>query len=316
MKQTIRALLLVATATIAFQAYAAEKKDPAATGTTEKSADTKDYTIIKIGSEEIKNSDVLATWKGLFPNGSAPDFSGFDENVRQNVLRGLVSEHLIYAEAVKAGVDKDPEVKKRIAAVEKQVVMQNFIEAKSKTLVTDEQLHAAYAEKQAAAKGQEEVKASHILVATEEEAKKLSAEIKKGADFEKLAKDNSTDKGSSTKGGELGWFSKDKMVPEFADAAFKLKKGEVSDPIKSEFGWHIIKVEDRRPLQIASFDEMKEQLRGAIANKAVQSYVESLIKSANVKYYGPDGKEKTLSLSLNPPEEKGTKLKMKPAADQ
>jgi peptidyl-prolyl cis-trans isomerase C len=328
MKQTFRALLLTATAMFSLPAYAAEEEKPVAPAAApavvlekpvapvavvaEKLADnSKDFTIIKMGAEEIKNSDVISTWKGLFPGGAAPDFNGFDENVRQNVLRGLVSEKLIYAEAVKAGVDKDPEVKKRIATVEKQVIMQNFMESKAKTLVTDDQLRAVYNTKLAAAKGQEELKARHILVASEDEAKKLSAQIKKGGDFEKIAKEKSTDKGSGANGGELGWFTKEKMVPEFADAAYKLKKGEVSEPVKSEFGWHVIKLDDRRQLQIASFDEMKEMMKSELANKAVQGYVEGLLKGANVKYFGADGKEKPLALTLLPP-----KAEDKPAAAQ
>src|SRR5207248_412715 len=146
-------------------------------------AASKDFTIIKLGSDgDIKNSEVVDVWKGLFPGGSAPDFNTFDENIRQNVLRGIISERLIYNES------------------------------------------------------------------------------DKGADFEKIAKEKSTDKGSGANGGELGWFTKDKMVPAFADAAFKLKKGEISEPVKSDFGWHVIQVEDRRPLQIASYDDMKESL--------------------------------------------------------
>ena len=311
MNSTLRALLMVATATFAYSALpalAAEVAAPAAEAASpaEKPATSnKDFTIIKLGAEEVKNSDVIETWKGLFPGGAAPDFNSFDENIRQNVLRGLVSERLIYSEAVKAGVDKDAEVKKRIVAVEKQVIMQAFMENKAKDLVTDEQLRSAYAEKVAAVKGQEEVKARHILIESEEEAKKLSAQIKKGGDFEKLAKEKSTDKGSGANGGELGWFTKEKMVAEFAEAAYKLKKGEVSEPVKSEFGWHIIQVEDRRPLQIASFEDMKESLRGGLANKAVQGYVESLLKKADIKYYGADGKEKPFSTSLTPPAGKG-----------
>jgi len=317
MRLPVCALLLAAAFTS--PAFAAEdEKAPAADeAAAAKPADNgKDFTVIKLGNEDIKNSDVLDTWKGLFPGGAAPDFNGFDENIRQNVLRGIVSEHLIYGEAVKAGFDKDPEVKKRIAAVERQVIMQGFMENKAKSLITDDQLKAAYAEKVAATKGQEEIKARHILVPTEDEAKKLYAQIKKGGDFEKLAKEKSTDKGSGANGGELGWFTKDKMVPEFADAAFKLKKGDISEPVKSEFGWHIIKVEDRRPVQIASFDEMKESLRGALANKAVQTYVEGLLKKASIKYYGPDGKEKPFSTSLAQPAAKGDKADDKKANEK
>ena len=310
----MKQLLLAACATFALTAfmaapvavYAAEDEDSTPDKVAEKpvaekpATPQKDYTIIKVGNDDIKNSEVLESWKNLFPGGSAPDFNSFDENIRQNVLRGLVSERLLYNEAVKSGFDKDPEVKKRIALLEKQVIMQSFMESKAKNLISDEDLKAAYAEKVAAAKGQEEVKARHILVPTEEDAKKLSEQIKKGADFEKLAKEKSSDKGSGANGGELGWFTKDKMVPEFAEAAFKLKKGDVSEPVKSEFGWHIIKIEDRRPLQIASFDDMKESLKGELANKAVQKYIEGLLKKSDIKYYSADGKEKPFSTSLTP----------------
>lgn len=304
MKQSFRALMLSACAALVSVApvtsFAAEEAATAAVAAEKPAEPQKDYTIIKIGSEELKNSEVLESWKNLFPGGSAPDFNSFDENIRQNVLRGLVSERLIYNEAVKSGFDKDAEVKKRIAVLEKQVVMQSFMENKAKSLISDEELKAAYAEKVAAAKGQEEVKARHILVSSEDEAKKISEQIKKGGEFEKIAKEKSSDKGSGANGGELGWFTKEKMVPEFAEAAFKLKKGDVSEPVKSEFGWHVIKVEDRRQLQIASFDDMKEILKGEMANKSVQKYVESLLKKSDIKYFAADGKEKPFSTSLAP----------------
>src|SRR5690242_8007178 len=163
MTARIRVLLLAATALTAFPALAEDAADAKPPVAAKPSEPTRDYTIIKMGNDEIKNSEVVDVWKGLFPGGSAPDFNSFDENIRQNVLRGLVSEKLIYSEAIKAGYDKDPEVKKRIAAMEKQVVMQSFMEKKAKDLVNDDRLRAAYAEKVAAAKGQEEVKAKHIL---------------------------------------------------------------------------------------------------------------------------------------------------------
>ncbi len=307
---SLRLLLLAAAAATSFTAWAqteseeGEVAEPAAA--VEKPAApaaapaSRDYTVIRMNSDEIKNSEVIEIWNGLFPGGAAPDFNSFDESIRQNVLRGIVSERLIHAEALKEGYDKNPEVQKRLAAMQKQVVMQAFMEQKAKDLVTDDQLRKAYADKVSATKGQEEVKARHILVSSEEEGKKLHEQLKKGADFEKLAKEKSTDKGSGSMGGELGWFSKEKMVPEFADAAFKLKKGEISEPVKSEFGWHIIKLEDRRPVQMPSFEEAKEGLRNELANKAVQAYVENLLKQADVKYYDASGKQKPFSSSLTP----------------
>jgi peptidyl-prolyl cis-trans isomerase C len=299
MNLTFRAFLLITATIFATPAFAEDAKPVDA---------IKDFVILKVGNEEIKNSEVLDVWKGLFPGGSAPDFSTFDENIRQNVLRGLVSEKLIYQEAVKAGVDKSDEVKRRLAGLEKQVVMQTYMEQKAKTLVGDADLKAAYNKKVAEMKSEEEVKARHILLTSEEEAKKVSEELKKGGDFDKVAKEKSTDKASGANGGDLGWFTKDRMVPEFADAAFKLKKGEISAPVKSAFGWHVIKLEDRRPVKVASFDEMKDGLKGDVTNKAVQTYVESLLKSADVKYFDASGKEKefprTAQMKTEKPEEK------------
>ncbi len=327
MKMTIHTSILLAATMFGFSAFAEEPKAPSdakpsadkalaaasaanttaatpnTTSTASTAKDPKDYVVIKIDGDDIRNSEVQEIWKGLFQGSTPPDFSSFDETIRQNVLRGLISERLIYKEATKAGFDKNEEVKKRIESLQKQLIMQAFMESKSKAMVTDEQIKAAYDEKAAANKGQEEVKARHILVATEAEAKKITEELKKGGDFEKIAKEKSTDKASGTNGGDLGWFTKDKMVPEFADAAFKLKKGEVSAPIKTAFGWHIVKLEDRRPLQMASLEESKEMLKAELTNKAVQTYVEGLLKASSIKYFDETGKEKEFSRTLAAPKD-------------
>jgi peptidyl-prolyl cis-trans isomerase C len=292
MKLMLRALVM--TTAILTSAAALAQEAPAA------NTSPKDYTILKLGNESIQNSEVLEIWRNLFPNGSAPDFANFDENIRLNVLRGIVSERLIYQQAVKDGYEKSEEVKKRLAALEKQVVMQTFMENKARDLVSDADLRKSYDEKVAELKGVEEVKARHILVATEEEAKDIAKQLKKGSDFEKIAEDKSTDKGSGKEGGDLGWFTKDKMVPEFAEAAFNLKKGDISEPVKSAFGWHIIKVEDRRAVKIPAYEEMKDSLVAELSNKAVQAYVENMLKAADIKYYSADGKTKDFPRTLVP----------------
>ncbi len=268
----------------------------------------KDYTVINVDGDDIKYSDVMDVWKSLFQSPVVPNFATFDENIKQNVIRGLVSERLIYKEALKDGYDKSDDIKKRLESLKKQLIIQSYIESKAKTMVTDDQVKALYDEKVAASKGQEELKARHILVSSEDEAKKLYESLKKGGDFEKIAKEKSTDKGSGANGGDLGWFTKDKMVPEFFDAANKLKKGEVSAPVKSSFGWHIIKLEDRRPAKMQTFAEMKESLKSELTNKAIQTYVEGLLKSANIKYYDENGKEKDFARTLT-----ATKVESKPA---
>lgn len=326
MKLTLHTGLLLALISLALPATAQDAKPDSDKATEAKKADakttetkpaaeakstvSKDYTVINLDGEDIKNSDVQEVWKGLFQGGAVPDFATFDENIRQNVLRGLVSERLIYKEAVKNGFDKTDDIKKRLENLQKQLIIQAYIENKAKSLITDEQVKALYDEKAAASKGQEELKARHILVATEADAKKLSAELKKGGDFEKVAKEKSTDKGSGVNGGDLGWFTKDKMVPEFFDAANKLKKGEVSEPVKSSFGWHVIKLEDRRAVKMPSLADSKEALKGELTNKAIQAYVENLLKNASIKYYDENGKEKDFAKTLGAP-----KAEAKPSDD-
>src|SRR5262249_42454046 len=135
MKTTLRALLLATAVFAAFPAFAEDTTPDAAKEAAAKpSGPVKDFPILKVGSEDVKNSEVMDVWKNLFPGNAPPDFATFDEKIRQNVLRGVASELLIYQEAVKAGTTTDPDVKKRIAQVDKQVVMQSFMEKKAKEL--------------------------------------------------------------------------------------------------------------------------------------------------------------------------------------
>ena len=107
---------------------------------------------------------------------------------------------------------------------------------------------------------EKEVHARHILVEKEDEAKAILADLKKGGDFAAIAKEKSKDPGSKENGGDLGYFAKDQMVPEFAEAAFKLDKGQLSDPVKTQFGWHVLKVEDKRNRPVPEFDKVKDQV--------------------------------------------------------
>jgi peptidyl-prolyl cis-trans isomerase C len=129
---------------------------------------------------------------------------------------------------------------------------------------------------------EEEVHARHILVPTEDEAKAIEAELKKGADFATLAKEKSKDPGAAD-GGDLGYFTKDQMVAEFSDVAFKLDKGQVSDPVKTQFGWHIIKVEDKRTKPTPTFDEVKSQISTYVAHRAQAELVDKLRKTATIE---------------------------------
>jgi peptidyl-prolyl cis-trans isomerase C len=131
--------------------------------------------------------------------------------------------------------------------------------------------------------GEQEVRAHHILVESEDEAKAVLAELKKGTDFEALAKLKSKDPGAQAEGGDLGYFTKDQMVPEFAETAFKLDKGQLSDPVKSQFGWHIIRVDDKRERPIPPFDQVKDQVQTFVSRKAQADVITKLRQTAKIE---------------------------------
>jgi peptidyl-prolyl cis-trans isomerase C len=287
---------------IAMPVYANEAvKEPAKTAEAPKPTETAkpDYVIMKVGDISVKKSEVDNVWKSIFPGGNPPAFDGFDEKIKENVLRGIASEYVISKEADKAGVKESAEVKERIANAQKQIIIQEFLKIKTKELVTDEKVKAIYDEK--VKNAGEEANAKHILVKTEAEAKDLAAKIKKGSKFEDLAKEKSEDKSNSPNGGDLGWFTADKMVPEFSKAAFALKKGEVSAPVKSDFGWHLIKLEDRRKEVIAPFEQLKEQLKQEAGSKTVSEYVNGLMKEVKISVMDEKGVAKEISSTAPAP---------------
>ena len=152
----------------------------------------------------------------------------------------------------------------------------------TKAALTEEALQQTYNEAVKSAGGQEEVRARHILVDNEDEARAILDQIKGGSDFAMLAKEKSKDPGSA-EGGDLGYFTKDQMVPQFADVAFKMYPGQLSNPVKTQFGWHIIKVEDKRTKQPPEFEKVKDQIETYLARKAQTEYVAKLRQNAKIE---------------------------------
>jgi peptidyl-prolyl cis-trans isomerase C len=175
-----------------------------------------------------------------------------------------------------------PDVKHRIDIERNKVLMESLLQSTGQAAVTDEAMHKVYDDAVKQMPPEQEVHARHILVATEDEAKDIEAQLKKGADFATLAKEKSKDPGAAD-GGDLGYFTKDQMVPEFAEAAFKLDKGQISDPVKTQFGWHIIEVEDKRIKPTPTFDEVKSQLETYVEHRAQADLVQKLRSAANIE---------------------------------
>ena len=206
------------------------------------------------------------------------------------LLDRMVDSKLVEQDGRKNKVTDDPAFKKRLAFVEDQVVQDFWLQKQIAEKLTPERMKQAYDEKVKNMPAEDEVHARHILVATEPEAKAIIAELKKGTPFDKLAKEKSTDKASGAEGGDLGWFKKTDMVKEFADAAFALKKGALTDtPVKTQFGYHVIKVEDRRKAPPPSFDELADQIRQDVARETVTAMLNQLRADAKIEKFNIDG---------------------------
>lgn len=281
-------------ATVALPAHAEEKTEekPVAEVSESKPAD---YVILEVDGEKIKYSEVVKIWAAMFPQGTAPDFSRFDEKVRQNVLRGVISEKLIHKEVKASGIENSAEAKEMLEKLKTKLVAQMFLEKKAGEKVTDATVRAEYDKRAKEKKGKKEIHARHILLKTEEEAKAIKEQLEDGANFEKLAREKSGDTASGKRGGDLGYFGEGEMIPEFTKAAFAMDKGEISDPVKTEFGWHIIKLEDKRDAQIVPFEEMDNVLREELKTNALKAYLNELIDTAKVSYFAPDGKKLELT---------------------
>ena len=210
--------------------------------------------------------------------------------IYQPLVQQLTERRLVLMAAEAAKLAEEPEVAGMIKQARNRILEQSLISREVNAASTEVALRAQYeAEKGKLDGAANEIRASHILVETEEEADAIVAQLYKGGDFAKLAMEKS--KGpSGAKGGDLGYFTKDKMVPEFANAAFDLQPGDISAPVKTGFGWHIIKVVDRRKGGGASFAKRAPELRQAIAKTVVAKLLDELSKEAEIKVYKMDGK--------------------------
>lgn len=249
-----------------------------------------EYIIMKVGTQDVSSAEAQRFWEGLFPAGQAPAFESVKPDVRDKVLRGVMAEHLLFAEAQKQGIDKSDAMLRQLEDMKRKVIVRTLLDSKTADSITEADLKKEYEALVTAMKDEHEVRARHILLPSEAEAKDARKKIEEGKGFEDVARSLSKDAGSAKQGGDLGYFTRDKMVKEFADTAFSMKKGEISAPIKSSFGWHIIKVEDVRNVQAPSFAEVKETLRSHLQEKKLNDYVTGLVKGAEVKVFDSQGK--------------------------
>jgi peptidyl-prolyl cis-trans isomerase C len=241
-------------------------------------AEDTDPVIARVNGVEIHQSDLALAEDEV---GSSMPQMG-DDQKREYLITYLADIVILSQTAQKQNVGDRPDVKHRIEFERNKVLMETLLQDAGQAAATDDAMHKVYDDAIKQMPPEEEVHARHILVATEDEAKEIEAELKKGADFATLAKAKSKDPGAAD-GGDLGYFTKDQMVPEFSAVAFKLDKGQISDPVKTQFGWHIIQVEDKRTKPTPTFDEVKGQIQNYVEHKAQAELVENLRKSATIE---------------------------------
>jgi peptidyl-prolyl cis-trans isomerase C len=240
-----------------------------------------DAVLARVNGDTVRRTEVLAAIEELPAQyRQMPMEVLFDRMISQLIDRKLVAQA-----AQKGGLGGDPEVERRLAGLRERLMQEVYLTRAIEERVTDEKVRARYDTEVRDLPVREEVRARHILVDQESEAKAVLDELAKGGDFIAIARRLTPGPaGAANDGGDLGYFTKDRMVPEFAEAAFALKKGETSKaPVKTQFGWHIIKVEDRRATPPPSFDERKPELQRILADEGLRAVLEDLRKGAKIE---------------------------------
>ncbi len=250
-----------------------------------KAAEAADPVVAKVNGNPIYRSEIMLARQGLPPQYRQTPI----EVVYGALLSQIINRKLIVAGARRQGLEKDPELTARLAEIEERLIYGVYLDRRVESQVTDAKLRERYENAVKEMPAKKEVHARHILVKTEEEAVTLIAEINKGAGFAETAKKSSVGP-SATQGGDLGYFNRDQMVAAFAEAAFGLKKGDMTQaPVKTRFGWHVIVVEDIREAQPPSFEDKKDELRNEMSQEVVNAEIERLQKGASIERFNLDG---------------------------
>ncbi|PPD17692.1 MAG: peptidylprolyl isomerase [Methylotenera sp.] len=238
--------------------------------------------VATVNGKPIKQTWVDYIMKDAQARGQKPN-----DGMKNAIINELVGSELAYQEAQKQGIDKLPDYKINEELTQRKLLVNIFLaDFMKKNPVTDADKKAAY-EQYKKELGDKEYNARHILVKTETEANEILAQVKKGSDFAKLAKEKSLDPGSKEKGGDLGWFSPAGMVKPFSEAVTTLKKGEVTAaPVQTQFGWHVIKMIDTRATQVPTYDKVKDGLERTLQQRKLEKMMLGLKEKAKIDVTG------------------------------
>jgi peptidyl-prolyl cis-trans isomerase C len=244
-----------------------------------------DTVVAIVNDKKVTRADVIASAQSL-----PAEYQSKIDAIFPALIDRLVDLTLLAEEGRKENLQDDPEVKARIEQVTNQMIQEVLIRRYLQKMMTEDAIKARYEKFVAEQPAQTEIRASHILVATEEEAKEIIKQLEGGADFATIAKEKSTDPSAKQNGGDLGYFTTGEMVPEFSQAVFAMEKGDSSKaPVKSQFGWHIIKVVDKRPKVPPSLEETHGHIEEVLSGELLTAYLTTLRTTAKVEKFNPDG---------------------------
>lgn len=238
--------------------------------------------LAKIGNKSLTDDD-MKRLLGSIPEGQKQTLNA-DPDMRSRMLDNMVVEELFVQEAEKTGVAKDKEFQTALDRARRQLLTQRFLQRSVQPKLSDANVKQFF-DRNKQRYSSDEVKASHVLLKTEAEANEVYEKAKKGEDFEVLAKKHSKDPSAAQNMGDLGFFTRARMVPQFSEAAFAMKPGEISKPVKTLFGFHVIKVVEKREGKPVKFEEVKGQVRDDLQSESVNELIAGLKKANKVTVF-------------------------------
>jgi len=250
-------------------------------------ATAEDKVVATINGKPITDADLAVADSEIGSDmGSMPA-----DQKRMSLVEFLIDNQLFAEAAEESKLDQGPAFESRLAYLKRRALRELYFDKIIKGSVSDADARKLYDEQVQKLKPEEEAQASHILVATEAEAKDLREKLKNGGDFAALAKEHSKDPGSKDTGGDLGFFTRGQMVPQFEEAVFSMNKGDVSDPVQTQFGWHIIKLVDKRTKAPPAFEVVKDRILQSMLLQKASTTAVDLRSKAKIEYVDADIKK-------------------------
>jgi peptidyl-prolyl cis-trans isomerase C len=247
-------------------------------------AEAQERVIAKVNGKTITDTDMKLAEAEI-----GTDLGSLPEATRRRVLVEFLIENQLFADAAEGQrLGASPSFDERIQYWRRRALRDAYFDRSVRDAINDADARKFYDSQVRAQKPEEEMRARHILVDSKDKAREIYEKIAHGSDFAQLAKEHSKDPGSKDQGGELGFFIRGQMVPQFEEAAFKLKKGEVSEPFESQFGWHIVRVDDRRQRAAPPFEAVKDRVLASMIHQKAQQIATDLRGKAQIEYIDPE----------------------------